>query len=80
MCKKYYIIRILERRLYDLKVTYSLPTPIEVKLTKNHPCLVCKLTDNGVRQTVFCVLAESPTEAEAKLTDYITVPVRRIFK
>ena len=78
MPKKYYIAEIINKGEFDFKITYSLPLKIEEKLTRTHPCIICKMEDCGFEKTVFCILASSATDAENKLVKYITIPPRRL--
>lgn len=78
MPKKYYIAEIIKKGEYDFKITYSLPLGIENKLSRNHPCIICKMEDCGIEKTVFCILASSTTDAECKLEKYITIPPHRL--
>ena len=74
MPKKYYVAEIIKKGEFDFKITYSLPSNIENKLTRNHPCIICKMDDCGIEKVVFCILASSSTDAENKLIKYITIP------
>ena len=78
MPKKYYIAEIIKKGEYDFKIVYGLPSRIEAKLTRSHPCIICKMEECGLDKTVFCISANNTTDAEAKLIDYLTIPERRL--
>lgn len=76
--KRYYIGRILEPHVFDIKVVFGLPLDIVEKLTDDHPCLICKKDVGADYETVFCIRANNQYEAEAKLIRYTTIPERTL--
>ena len=78
MQKRYFIGRILEKNVFDIKVIYGIPSKIEEKLTDKHPCIVCKKDLGADYETVFIIKANNKYDAEMALLDYITIPKHTI--